>query len=156
MTDITEEWVNPSASENNQNIIAPDIELESDDNRDAIGIDDVNSNSHISGSLVSDSVNISEKTNEKPKLDLKENALVAYTPDEKSKKNTENDDNRPILPVLLIIIGFIVGVVLVAALISVIMNGNLFGTAPVQPPPPSPAQAPLNIIQAQQVAQMDW
>lgn len=145
--------------ESMKNVMNPDATVNSGNIREP----KVRNTSKAVGSVASDgAVDVSyesRESREKPKLDLKQNALVAFIPDERSFENEENGVSRPILPVLLIIIGVILGVIVVAALISTIMNGNLLRTRPTLPPqtpPASPEQAPLHDVQAQKVSQMEW
>ena len=62
-----------------------------------------------------------------------------------------------ILPTILIAIGVIVGVVLLAAIVTTLLRSQLIPN-PVRGVnlPPSPEQAPLNDVQAQRVGNMDW
>ena len=63
-----------------------------------------------------------------------------------------------VLPVVLIVIGVIVGVVLIAAVISMLLKGgaSAAGAGGSSGAQPALEQAPLNDVQAQRVAQMDW
>ena len=95
---------------------------------------------------------------ENPTLDSVE---VEELPEERAKltggKQNFAKGSGNVLPVVLIVIGVIVGVVLLAAVVSMLLKGGLFGASGaasgVEPPP---EQAPLNDVQAQRVAQMDW
>ncbi|XP_039265221.2 laminin subunit alpha-5-like isoform X2 [Styela clava] len=86
----------------------------------------------------------------------------AYGDPKEEAQNFAEDDvaSSSVVPAILIIIGVIVGVVLFAAVVSAVMKGGLFaggaGSVPANPPPPPMEQAPLNDVQAQRVAQMDW
>jgi len=62
-----------------------------------------------------------------------------------------------LLPVILIVIGVVVTVVLIGAVVSSLLKSSLAsgGGAPSLPPV-APEQQPLNEVQAQRTAQMDW
>nr|CAB3263372.1 laminin subunit alpha-5 [Phallusia mammillata] len=86
-------------------------------------------------------------------------ARFALPPDTKT-----DDEFQPeaatgtLLPVVLIVIGVIVSIVLIGAVVSALLKSSLVsgGAAPPPPAAASPEQMPLNDVQAQRTAQMDW
>lgn len=96
---------------------------------------------------------------ELPAIEGEELARFALPP----KSNEEEDlpaeaTAGTLLPVVLIVIGVVVSIVLIGAVVSALLKSSLVsgGAAPPPPAPATPEQAPLNDVQAQRTAQMDW
>ena len=105
-----------------------------------------------------------ESDNDKISVDSSQPGVLAPPETEEAAKLTaEKDEVTPgrgnVLPVILIVIGVIAGVALIAALISTLLRGGFAageGAAAVPAAQSPPEQTPLNQVQADRIAQMDW
>lgn len=96
---------------------------------------------------------------DEPTLSLENNAQISMEKPEYDEDEAASSSS--VLPAVLIIIGVIVGVVLFAAIVSVVLKSSMISGitgsgSPGLPPPVPQEQAPLNDVQAQRVAQIDW